>query len=134
MPGRRLTRLGATLWLLIGAASLTTGCSGEEEEGKPTASVCPTTQTLTYENFGQSFFDNYCQSCHGSTVTGADRKNAPTDHVFDTVQQIRQMHAHIDENAAAGPAAVNTEMPPEDPRPTEVERYALGEWLACGAP
>ena len=125
--------MGVALWFLAGVASLPAGC-GSEEEGKPTASVCPATQTLTYENFGQSFFDTYCQTCHASTVTGADRKDAPTDHTFDTVQMIRQMRAHIDRNAAAGPAAVNTKMPPEDPKPTEAQRRQLGEWLACGAP
>ena len=44
------------------------------------------------------------------------------------------MRVHIDENAAAGPAAINTVMPPEDPQPTQAQRYSLGEWLACGAP
>ena len=130
---QRVARLGSALCFLVAVATLPLGCSGEEA-GKPTESVCPTTQTLTYENFGQSFFDTYCQDCHGSTVTGADRKHAPTDHVFDTVQQIRQMHEHIDENAAGGPAAVNTIMPPEAPKPTEAQRRQLGEWLACGAP
>ena len=40
---------------------------------------------------------------------------------------------HIDEQAAAGPDAVNTEMPIGAPAPTQAERQLLGEWLACGA-
>ena len=113
------------------------GCGGDDHgtiEGVATESTCPSTQTLTYANFGQSFFGTYCQTCHASTVTGAARNGAPADHVFDQVEDIRLLGDHIDELAAAGPAAVNTEMPPMDPKPTEAQRRQLGEWLACGAP
>ncbi|HXK17733.1 MAG TPA: hypothetical protein VNG33_08020 [Polyangiaceae bacterium] len=39
----------------------------------------------------------------------------------------------IDLVAAAGPNAVNTQMP-EGGSVTTAERQKLGEWLACGAP
>ena len=44
--------------------------------------------------------------------------------------------AHIDAESAAGPAHVNTSMPPASAsaQPTEAERLKLGEWLACGTP
>lgn len=102
--------------------------------GTPTESVCPAIQTLTYANFGRGFLDTYCQSCHASTVTGAARNGAPADHVFDQIEDIRLLAEHVDELAAAGPAAINTAMPPKEPRPTEAARRQLGEWLACGAP
>jgi len=120
---------------VVGLMSL--GCDDDNHAapiGIATQSVCPTPQTLSYENFGQQFFATYCQTCHASTVTGAARKGAPGDHVFDQVQDIQLLSEHIDEYAAAGPAAVNTVMPPEGPKPTEAERRQLGEWLACGAP
>lgn len=119
------------------AAGFVLGCGGDDPspiEGTPTESVCPTTQTLTYASFGQGFFDNYCQSCHASAVTGAARNGAPADHVFDQVEDIRLLADHIDELAAAGPAATNAIMPPADPKPSEAARTQLGEWLACGAP
>jgi cytochrome c5 len=122
------------LMFFMAAGALTIGCSDNHAEGVPTESVCPATQTLTYANFGRAFFDSYCQSCHAGTVTGAARKGAPQDHTFDQIQDIQLLIEHIDEHAAAGPAAVNTLMPPADPRPTEAERRQLGEWLACGAP
>lgn len=123
-------------WLLLAfVASFSLACDDDDrEEGKPTGSDCPATQTLTYANFGQAFFDQYCQSCHASTVMGAARMGAPADHVFDEVADIRILAEHIDERAAAGPDAVNTLMPPIAPKPTEAERRQLGEWLACGAP
>lgn len=133
-----LKRYGRIWMLAAGIAALSPACDDDDHdglvEGTPTESVCPTTQTLTYANFGQAFFDNYCQRCHASTVMGAARMNAPADHVFDEVADIRVLTAHIDELAAAGPAAVNTAMPPNGAAPTEAERRQLGEWLACGAP
>lgn len=133
-----LARAGGALLFLVGVAPMLGGCSDDDHHAEPvgiaTESVCPATQTLTYANFGQAFFNTYCQSCHASTVTGAARKGAPDDHVFDMVQDIQLLREHIDEYAAGGPAAVNTIMPPEGPTPTEAQRRQLGEWLACGAP
>ena len=124
------------MMLLAGVVGLLpVACEDEHEhEGVPTQSVCPTTQTLTYANFGQAFFNSYCQRCHAGTVMGAARMGAPADHTFDQIQDIQLLNDHIDEHAAAGPAGVNTEMPPSGPFPTEAERRQLGEWLACGAP
>ena len=113
------------------AALAVTGC---DSHGKPTGSVCPPTQTLTYENFGKAFMDTYCVDCHDSAKTGNARHGAPSFHDYDTVLGVRQTIEHIDEQAAAGPDAVNTAMPEDDPKPTEAERRQLGEWLACGAP
>ncbi|MGC4089329.1 MAG: hypothetical protein QM756_15870 [Polyangiaceae bacterium] len=109
------------------------GCSSDEHEheGTPTQSTCPTDSTLTYENFGQKFMSDYCTRCHSSTLSGADRHDAPDGHDFDTLAGILRVAEHVDEHAAAGPAAVNTLMPPDAPRPTEAERRQLGEWLAC---
>src|SRR5262245_14574103 len=116
MKTNTLARTGGALVLLFGIGSSFAACSDDHhhEEGTPTGSVCPATQTLTYANFGQAFFATYCQTCHASTVTGAARKGAPSDHVFDGVDDIQLLAEHIDEHAAAGPDAVNTVMPPED--------------------
>jgi uncharacterized membrane protein len=130
-------RFVAASLALAGALVLSPGCDDndhDDPEGTPTQSTCPTTSTLTYANFGQAFFASYCQRCHASTVTGAARMGAPDDHIFDMVQDIQLNMEHIDELAAAGPAAVNTAMPPDGAKPTEAERRQLGEWLACGAP
>ena len=130
-----LKRLGRIWILVVGIAVAPLGCDDHDhEEGVPTGSICPTTPTLTYANFGQAFFASYCQRCHASTVTGAARMGAPSDHTFDMVQDIQLLAEHIDELAAAGPNAFNTEMPPDGAKPTDSERNRLGEWLACGAP
>lgn len=132
-----MNRCRFSVFTILWAIGPLLGCDGDDPPdpmGIATESVCPTTQTLTYANFGMAFFGTYCQSCHASTVAGAARKGAPSDHVFDQVQDIQLLSEHIDEYAAAGPAAVNVVMPPENPKPTEAERRQLGEWLACGAP
>lgn len=91
--------------------------------GDPTGSTCPTDSTLTYENFGQSFFSNNCLRCHASTETPH----------FNTQQEIQAEIEEIDRAAASGPNGTNTFMP-EDKDIPEADRKKLGEWLACGAP
>lgn len=113
---------------------LTPLACGDDEGGPPTGAVCPKSSTLTWDNFGKGFMDSYCVRCHSTKLTGAARQGAPSDHNFDSVELLREEIDHTDEQAAAGPDAVNTLMPIGAPTPTEAERRQLGEWLACGAP
>lgn len=99
----------------------------------PTGATCPPGSTLTYDNFARPFMEAYCTRCHSSTLQGADRHGAPLYHDFDTEVGILNVRGHVDKEAAAGPDAVNTFMPEGDPKPTDDERYKLGEWLACAA-
>lgn len=116
---------------LLGAAA----CSDEPPLfGPPTEAECPPGSPLTWETFGRDFMFAYCTDCHHSELVGADRNGAPSFHDFDTVFGVRAVRVHIDETSASGPAATNTSMPNEGPRPTLEERRLLGEWLACGVP
>ena len=117
---------------LLGA--LAAGC-GESVPlfGPPTEASCPDNSVLTYENFGKQFMERYCTRCHAVALTGAQRHGAPSFHDFDTIFGVRAVADHVDETTASGPAATNTSMPPDSPKPADNERRALGEWLACGA-
>jgi hypothetical protein len=112
----------------------------------PTKAACPTPDpdTLTYDSFGQQFMTTYCNDCHESTLTHAQRNGAPLYHDYDTLMGILEIPDHIDEYAGAGPAATNTLMPPgrcptvaggpldrDCPEPTLEERTNLSTWLAC---
>jgi hypothetical protein len=121
--------------LLVGLVTLA-GCPEEPLFGPPTESVCPTPQTLSYENFGKPFMEAYCTECHDTHKKGADRQGATSFHDFDTIYGIRAVYEHIDLTSAAGPTGiVNDSMPPDDkPQPTLEERKQLGEWLACDMP
>lgn len=134
--------VGSLMMLVV----LLPGCGGsgseEEQVGEPSGAKCPTNSVLTYENFGRQFMSDYCTRCHSESLTGAARKQAPTEHNFDTVELIREQSEHIDQVAAAAAGAtvskhsgggVNASMPPDDPKPTLEDRARLGEWLACGA-
>lgn len=127
-------------WLGSGFVTLVSaGCSDGRggADGAATGSTCPPSSTLTYESFAQPFMARYCTSCHSQELTGASRRGAPSDHNFDSRLGIAEVAAvHLDSQAAAGPNAVNTAMPPDDfePMPTEAERRQLGEWLACEQP
>jgi hypothetical protein len=90
---------------------------------------CPPGGTdLTYSNFGGSFINAYCQSCHGSNAE--DRAGAPGEFIFDTPEQAARHKDRI----FARSAADNDSMPPGPEDPSPEEREKLAEWLACGAP
>lgn len=110
------------LLLLLGA------CRGNPT---PTGAVCPSDNTLTYENFAKPFMENYCTRCHSSELMGGERHGAPLYHDFDSLEGIIEVHEHVDEQAAAGPLAINRFMPYDGDQPTDAERYQLGTWLAC---
>lgn len=112
------------------------GCPDEPLFGPPTESVCPPTQTLSYENFGKPFMESYCTECHDSHKRGEERQGATSFHDFDTIYGIRAVYEHIDFTTAAGPTGiVNDSMPPDgEPTPTLEERKKLGEWIACEMP
>lgn len=125
------TRILAALSLCL---SLTACDHEHEHEGPPSGAECAEGSTLTWDNFGKGFMETYCTRCHATSVTGAARQGAPSDHNFETAALVRMQIEHIDGQTAAGPDSVNTEMPIGSPTPTEDERRKLGEWLACGAP
>lgn len=126
LPQRRIPVVGA-----CGEDDHAHACADHShEEGTPTGATC-SGSTLTYENFGRQFMEDYCTGCHSSAVTGDDRNCAPEDHNFDTLDEIMLVREHIDELAGAGPNAVNDAMPPSAIKPTEAERRDLSTWLAC---
>ena len=138
-PRRRNLRLPVIVAALACMAHGGEGCGHDDAKtastlGPLTQAVCPPQQTLTYANFGRSFLTTYCLRCHSSSVQGAARMSAPSDHNFDTLIEIRGLAMHIDQKAGSGPVATNTSMPTIDPRPTLEARKKLSEWLACGAP
>lgn len=113
-----------------------TGCSEPSAAaGEVSGATCPTGSKLSYESFGRSFMQSYCTRCHSSTLKGSARNGAPSDHDFDSLAAIQATEsAHLDQEAAAGPNWVNTDMPPDAPSPTTAERRDFGEWVACGTP
>ncbi len=112
--------------LLIVITACTSAASG---------GTCPTSDPPTYDSFGRAFMTAYCTSCHSRAAT--NRHGAPPGVDFDTETEIRQRRAAIDEVAAMGPDADNTDMPdlsgPVRRAPTPAERTKLGQFLACEA-
>jgi mono/diheme cytochrome c family protein len=94
-------------------------------------STCPPESTLTYDNFGQTFFGTYCVRCHGSDKVAADRHGAPVGYDWDEYESIALHANEIDTMAAGGPRQINRVMPPGEPLPSDAERRELGRWLAC---
>src|SRR5262245_35324417 len=103
-----------------------------ESGGQPTHSVCPPANPPTYVDFGEAFFTAYCIECHSQTLSGPDRLGAPVTIDFDTRGLVRMATSNIDKQAAWGPDAHNSIMPPDGHRkPSDAERTRLGEYIAC---
>jgi hypothetical protein len=105
--------------------------STDEGGGMATGATCPSDNAPTYETFGEGFMASYCTRCHSSELEGDARNGAPLDHDFDSLVGVVSVAEHIDQYAAAGPDALNTEMPPNGDTPSQEEREMLGQWLAC---
>ncbi|MFN7134070.1 MAG: hypothetical protein ACK4N5_18475 [Myxococcales bacterium] len=112
--------------LLITAAALlllpacTSGIGSDAE--------CPPEGTaLSWQNFGEPYFRQYCHACHSGAVEGPARQGAPAHANFDTLADVRRQLTEIELRRHDMP-------PPGSPRPTEEESRRLAEWLACGAP
>ena len=90
------------------------------------ASVCQTT-TLTYENFGEQFFSDFCTTCHASDAE--NRRGAPSGKNWDTLANVMAEAVRIDARAGTG-----TTMPPASAPaiPSADDRAKLSEWIACG--
>ncbi len=126
-----------TITALLGAVA----CGGEDEDsgseedadvGPASGAVCPTNSAVTYETDIKPFMASYCTTCHAANVPVAQRNGAPKGHNFETEQGVLDEAAHIDQEAASGPNATNTMMPPTGfPAPSVEERQKLGEYLAC---
>ena len=88
---------------------------------------------LTYENFGQAFFQSYCLRCHSVTNVGdIARNDAPVGINYDTLEGVREFATRI--RLRAGELG---DMPPllvPVPRPPEEERLKLIRWIDCDTP
>lgn len=102
------------------ALVLSYGCTNAAGSSGITASEvsCPPDSTLTYENFGKSFFADNCLSCHTS-------KDRPT--LTSAAKIVANKQSII------SAAVLSTKMPERASLSTD-ERALLGEWLSCGAP
>lgn len=116
-------------FIAIGLFLSVIGCHGQEELGDHS---CPASDSgssaITYDNFGKDFFNTWCQSCHGASVT--DRNGAPDDVFFDSRDDIWQQRVQVFEQSADS----NESMPIGPHGPSDADRKKLADWLACGAP
>lgn len=87
-----------------------------------TSATCPTSNTLTYDSFGQGFLNSYCVSCH-TTGNASDGVN------LSSLSLLKSHLNKVDAEVASGA------MPPKgSTTPSAEEKANLAQWLACGAP
>ena len=105
------------------ALSVASGCGVQVGTPIDEHPCPPGGTTLTYDDFGQTFFETWCVRCHGGP-------NGYSSRAFTTADSIRAQADRIFLNAAAD----NTFMPPGPDGPPSTQRDQLADWLACGAP
>lgn len=104
------------LWLLLACAS--------EEEDTGLDPLCEEAPVSTYDNFGQGFVLQHCQSCHASG--SENRYGAPEAVTFDDEDQV---WAHAERILARSTGEAPT-MPPQG-GVEDADRLRLEQWLSC---
>ena len=93
-------------------------------EGPTPIPLCVDAPVLTWNNFGQGFLIENCQTCHAST--SPNRYGAPAGVTFDTRDQALQWEDRILARATGEAPS----MPPGG-GVSEDDRYRLEVWLTC---
>lgn len=120
------------LWWVVGVVGVLGGCKGKEADSSEasdtsdTASgdLCDAAPIVNYNNFGQGFMTENCQSCHASTTL--NRYGAPEEVTFDTVEQVWSFSNRILERAAVD----DPSMPPRGGTSAD-DHLRLRYWLLC---
>jgi cytochrome c5 len=106
-------------------------CSGSAAVDKDTAigasadtGLCADTPLVTWENFGDGFVRQNCQTCHSSTST--DRRGAPPNATFDSHDQTVALRDRILARATGD----DPTMPPSG-GVAPLDRTKLEIWLTC---
>lgn len=86
--------------------------------------LCDDAPVTTYDNFGQGFMLQHCQSCHGSETE--NRYDAPPDVTFDDEAKVME-HA---ERILARSTGEQPSMPPQG-GVEAADRVRLEQWLSC---
>jgi uncharacterized membrane protein len=98
---------------------------GDKDDGDDTAAgLCADAPVVTWDNFGEGFLTENCQSCHSADT--ADRHGAPEDVNFDTEEEALDQADRI----LARAATASPTMPPAGGTQEE-DRTLLTLWLTC---
>lgn len=98
--------------------------SGEVLDDTGDTGFCADAPVVTWDNWGEGFIIERCQSCHASTSD--NRNDAPEEVVFDTREETLAQAERILARASGEDAT----MPPEG-GVTEDDKYLLTVWLTC---
>jgi uncharacterized membrane protein len=112
-----------TLAAMLTLAPAIAGCGDDGE----TAPVVDCTKVTPPMFAGVTAFQ-VCTMCHSSALTGAARKDAPSDVNYDTYTAAKAKATEAAEQVSAG------RMPPSPHSLTEDQKKALYAWASCGQP
>lgn len=101
------------------AVTALAGCGGDGAAPASDASV-DSRAAPTWDGFAREFFESYCWACHGPGDTTRD---------FSLLEEVRTEADTIKAGVAAGTFPIG-----DGPRPSQLERDELVEWIDLGAP
>ncbi len=100
-----------------------TGSTGSDS-GVETTDACDDAPVVTWDNFGDGFVTENCQTCHSSTTE--NRNGAPPTVVFDTREEtLAQADAILRAVTSDAPT-----MPPQG-GVSDDDRTLVSYWLTC---
>ena len=115
--------------IAIGLALGLFACSSEDDDPiDDEPDLTCQESVLSYDNFGDPFFRDWCTGCHNADLAEGMRQGSPTNVNFNTREGILLWRDRVQFRALE-----MTNMPPTA-GPAEDERALLSEWLDCGAP
>ena len=104
----------------------TAGTDGTDDTGGLEVSdtgICADAPVVTWENFGNGFVNERCQSCHASTSLA--RYGAPESITFDTKEETLALQDRILDRV------VDSESMPPEGGVTDDDLELLQLWLVC---
>lgn len=121
--------MSRTTWLWLVVWGCATKASDPETSPsstiEDTADPCIDAPIVTWDNWGQGFLVENCQSCHRSTAP--DRHGAPADVTFDDESSALALADRILDRCTSDPPT----MPPRGGITTD-DQALLVAWLTCG--
>ena len=111
------------MWLLVAIAACTSGTA--TDSATPVQdSACAGAYPVTWSNWAEGFFLTYCRACHSAATS--DRQGAPEGLDFDTLRQVRDQAAAVEDAVLVG------DRMPVGGGVTEDDLILLQDFLDCG--
>ncbi len=110
----------ADLSLVVVLAAQLAACSGDSTDRAGADASVDGSGAVTWDGFARGFFETYCWACHGPGDAVRD---------FSLLEEVRAEAETIAAGVGDGTFPIG-----DGPKPTQLERERLVEWIDLGTP